>query len=195
MAWADEPRWVSRVFLVWLSVFNLFVVSVFWSYLADLFTSEQGKDDAFDAIGFARKIGGKREKTTPQSFDFAAERLGRFVVFRVSMTTLFRPESLESRQRQWLGGIRLMRPLSLQLMEGTWMAKLDRAQVESVAAFATYPIVSLLSVVHALKANLSALAGDDDHGLLQRGFIVYDALFAWLRFAAEERHNWPAKAA
>lgn len=32
------------------------------------------------------------------------------------MTTLFRPESLESRQRQWLGGIRLMQPLSLQLL-------------------------------------------------------------------------------
>ena len=29
----------------------------------------------------------------------------------------------------------------------------------------------------------------------QRGFMVYDALFAWLRFAADERHNWPAKAA
>ena len=27
------------------------------------------------------------------------------------------------------------------------------------------------------------------------GFMVYDALFAWLRFAAAERHNWPAKAA
>jgi hypothetical protein len=40
-----------------------------------------------------------------------------------------------------------------------------------------------------------ALAGDDDHGMLRQGFIVYDALFAWLRFAAEERHNWPAKAA
>jgi hypothetical protein len=24
--------------------------------------------------------------------------------------------------------------------------------------------------------------------------MVYDALFAWLRFAAEERHNWPARA-
>ena len=23
--------------------------------------------------------------------------------------------------------------------------------------------------------------------------MVYDALFAWLRHAAEERHNWPAK--
>ena len=33
------------------------------------------------------------------------------------------------------------------------------------------------------------------HGLLERGFMVYDGLFAWLRFAAKERHNWPAKAA
>ena len=49
--------------------------------------------------------------------------------------------------------------------------------------------------LHAVSLGLSALAGDDDHGLLKRGFVVYDALFAWLRFAAEERHNWPAKAA
>jgi hypothetical protein len=49
--------------------------------------------------------------------------------------------------------------------------------------------------LHAISLGLSALAGDDDHGLLERGFVVYDALFAWLRFAAEERHNWPAKAA
>jgi hypothetical protein len=47
----------------------------------------------------------------------------------------------------------------------------------------------------AVSLGLSALAGDDDHGLLGRGFLVYDALFAWLRFAAAERHNWPASAA
>jgi AAA family ATP:ADP antiporter len=35
--------WVARVFFVWVSVFNLFVVTVFWSFLADLFTSAQGK--------------------------------------------------------------------------------------------------------------------------------------------------------
>lgn len=34
---------VSRVFFVWISVFNLFVVSVFWSVMADHFTNEQGK--------------------------------------------------------------------------------------------------------------------------------------------------------
>jgi rhodanese-related sulfurtransferase len=49
--------------------------------------------------------------------------------------------------------------------------------------------------LHAVSLGLSSLAGDDDHGLLRRAFLVYDALFAWLRFAADERHNWPAKAA
>jgi AAA family ATP:ADP antiporter len=38
-----DRRWVSRVFFVWISVFNLFAVSVFWSFMADLFNSEQGK--------------------------------------------------------------------------------------------------------------------------------------------------------
>jgi rhodanese-related sulfurtransferase len=49
--------------------------------------------------------------------------------------------------------------------------------------------------LHAVSLGLSALAGDDDHGLLQKGFMVYDALLAYLRFAAQERHNWPAKVA
>ena len=49
--------------------------------------------------------------------------------------------------------------------------------------------------LHAISLGLSALAGDDDHGLLERGFMIYDALFAYLRFASQERHNWPAKAA
>ena len=34
---------VARVFFVWISVFNLFAVSVFWSFMADLFSSGQGK--------------------------------------------------------------------------------------------------------------------------------------------------------
>ena len=35
--------WVPRVFFVWVSVFNLFAVVVFWSFMADIFSSEQGK--------------------------------------------------------------------------------------------------------------------------------------------------------
>ncbi len=35
--------WVGRVFFIWTSVFNLFVVSVFWALLVDLFSADQGK--------------------------------------------------------------------------------------------------------------------------------------------------------
>ncbi len=43
MATGVAPGWVARAFFVWLSVFNLFVVSVFWSFMADLFSNEQAK--------------------------------------------------------------------------------------------------------------------------------------------------------
>lgn len=33
--------WIGRVFFVWTSVFNLFVVSIFWSLMADLFRPDQ----------------------------------------------------------------------------------------------------------------------------------------------------------
>ena len=35
--------WVGRVFYVWTSVFNLFVVSVFWSLVTDLYRPEQSR--------------------------------------------------------------------------------------------------------------------------------------------------------
>lgn len=35
--------WLGRTFFVWLSVFNLYVVSVFWSFMADIYTREQGR--------------------------------------------------------------------------------------------------------------------------------------------------------
>lgn len=50
------------------------------------------------------------------------------------------------------------RRLSLQLMQGLWMADLTREQVESVAAFASYPLITLMSTVHALQENLRVMA-------------------------------------
>lgn len=37
-----HPDWIARGFFIWLSVFNLFVVSVFWSFMADVFSPAQG---------------------------------------------------------------------------------------------------------------------------------------------------------
>jgi ATP:ADP antiporter, AAA family len=39
----ESLKLVARIFFVWVSVFNLFAVSVFWSFMADLFKSDQAK--------------------------------------------------------------------------------------------------------------------------------------------------------
>ena len=36
-----DPTWVDKTFYVWLSVFSLFHVSVFWSFMSGLFNKEQ----------------------------------------------------------------------------------------------------------------------------------------------------------
>jgi len=38
-----HAAWVARAFFIWTSVFNLFVVSVFWSFMNDIFTTAQAK--------------------------------------------------------------------------------------------------------------------------------------------------------
>ncbi|MFW6086475.1 MAG: NTP/NDP exchange transporter [Myxococcota bacterium] len=48
--------WGARTFFVWLSVFNLFVVSVFWSFMADLFDDEQA-GRLFGAIAAGGSLG------------------------------------------------------------------------------------------------------------------------------------------
>jgi AAA family ATP:ADP antiporter len=37
------PARTAQVFFVWLSVFNVFVVSVFWSFMSDIFRNDQAK--------------------------------------------------------------------------------------------------------------------------------------------------------
>ena len=51
------PVIVARVFFVWVSVFSLFAVAVFWSFMADLFTAEQDKR-LFGFIGAGGTAGG-----------------------------------------------------------------------------------------------------------------------------------------
>jgi len=37
------PVWLGRVFYVWTAVFSLFVVSIFWAFLSDVFSTPQSK--------------------------------------------------------------------------------------------------------------------------------------------------------
>lgn len=54
---AGPQLWVGRVFFVWVSVFNLFVVTVFWAFMTDVFNTEQAKR-LFGFISVGGTLGG-----------------------------------------------------------------------------------------------------------------------------------------
>src|SRR5215470_10564256 len=56
-ATAEQHIWIGRLFFIWTSVFNLFVVSVFWALMVDVFDSEQGKR-LFGFIAAGATLGG-----------------------------------------------------------------------------------------------------------------------------------------
>jgi len=56
-ATAAQNIWIGRLFFIWTSVFNLFVVSVFWALMVDVFNAEQGKR-LFGFIAAGATLGG-----------------------------------------------------------------------------------------------------------------------------------------
>ena len=52
-----KQPWIDGCFFVWVSVFNLFATAVFWGFMTDLFTSEQGKR-LFGFIAVGGSLGG-----------------------------------------------------------------------------------------------------------------------------------------
>ncbi|MBA3387431.1 MAG: MFS transporter [Chthoniobacterales bacterium] len=54
---AAQQMWVGRAFFVWVSVFNLFVVTVFWAFMTDIFNPEQAKR-LFGFISVGGTLGG-----------------------------------------------------------------------------------------------------------------------------------------
>ncbi len=75
-----QAVWLGRGFYVWVSVFNLFVVSVFWSFMADTFRPEQGAR-LYGAIALGGTLGG----VAGSGFTaLAAERVPAVVLLVVS---------------------------------------------------------------------------------------------------------------
>ncbi len=56
--WLDPANvWIARAFYIWLSVMNLFVISIAWSLMADLFERERGHR-LFGQIAAGASLGG-----------------------------------------------------------------------------------------------------------------------------------------
>lgn len=71
---------LAQAFFVWVSVFNLFITSVFWGVMADLFSSEQGQR-LFGLIGVGGTLGSIAGAT---STAVLAERIGEINLLPVS---------------------------------------------------------------------------------------------------------------
>ena len=54
---AQERTILAPIFFIWVSVFNLFATTMFWSFMADVFTPDQGKR-LFGFIAVGGSLGG-----------------------------------------------------------------------------------------------------------------------------------------
>jgi len=107
--------WVGRVFFIWTAVFNLFVVSVFWQFMADVFTSDQSKR-MFGFIAAAATVGGmlgglltaSTVRTLGVSFLFVVSvlllELGVFAVGRLAAVSDKMLTQAKGREERSIGG-------------------------------------------------------------------------------------------
>ncbi|MBF8291661.1 MAG: transporter [Steroidobacteraceae bacterium] len=79
-----DSRWVAIAFFVWLSVFNMFVVSIFWSFMVDVFRDEEAKR----LFGPIAAGGGTGAIIGPLLTQTLAERIGVDGVVGLSMLLL-----------------------------------------------------------------------------------------------------------
>jgi len=90
--------WLGRIFFVWLSVFNLFVVSVFWSFMADIYTREQGRR-LFGVITAGGSIGAL---IGGAATSILVTRIGFQNLFPIAATLLLIAISCITRLRTWV---------------------------------------------------------------------------------------------
>ena len=86
LQWSSGTQniWTGRVFYVWTAVFNLFVPSVFWAFMSDLFTREQAKR-LFGVISAAGTLGAM---TGALLTAVLAERIPRMYLLFISVALL-----------------------------------------------------------------------------------------------------------
>jgi len=76
--------WTGRAFYVWAAIFNLFVVSVFWGFLADVFTTAQSRR-LFGFIAVGGSLGAIAGSSLTSTL---VEQVGRSKLLLVSVALL-----------------------------------------------------------------------------------------------------------
>lgn len=104
--------YVARAFFIWVSVFNLFVVSVFWSFMADLFANEQARR----LFGFIAAGGSAGAFAGPALTAVLAAPLGAINLLLLSAVLLSATLLCIQRLSRWTANI--ARPIGGGVWEG-----------------------------------------------------------------------------
>lgn len=83
--WFDDTRLIDKAFYVWVSFFALFHVSVFWSFMSDIYSSSQSKR-LFGLIGAGASIGAVLGPIIPVFF---SDLLGVYNLLVIAALMLF----------------------------------------------------------------------------------------------------------
>ena len=180
----------ARVFFVWVSVFNLFVISVFWSFMADLFDREQGKR-LFAFITAGASVGGLVGSAIT---GFLAESVGEANLLLVSAallaSTLFLMNYLFgwSSHRQSGGAQAEARAIGGNPFAGLWKV-LSTPYLAGIALF-IFLMAGVNTVLYLQQANLLEIHfpdGDQRSAFLGRIESAMSAITILLQFLAVGR--------
>src|SRR5215208_3960586 len=80
----DRHIWLGRAFFVWSSMYNLFIISVFWAFMVDVWRTDQGKR-LFGFIGVGGTLGSLAGSATTVAL---ATRIGPVNLLLVSVVLL-----------------------------------------------------------------------------------------------------------
>jgi AAA family ATP:ADP antiporter len=116
-----QTIWIGRVFFIWVSVYNLFVVSIFWQLNVDLFSPEQGKR-LFGFLAAGATIGALVGSTVTASLarhvPATALLLGAAVLLEVAVFAAGRLSRLSPSLHHRPGGETAERPIGGSILAG-----------------------------------------------------------------------------
>ncbi len=170
---ADTPVTIQRAFYIWLSVFNLFVVSVFWSFMADIFRPGQAQR----LFGFIMAGGSIGAIIGPRMTAGLAAEHGEHGVMIVSL-------------------ICLLIATLLAVLLGRFQLKTTRRQTEKIGGSVWEGAIRVVKTKYLLFACLMMLMHNFASTFLYNGLAVLvdekivgfnerTVFFAWVDFAVQ----------
>ncbi|GAB4190558.1 MAG: MFS transporter [Wenzhouxiangellaceae bacterium] len=169
------PQAVTRIFFVWLSVFNLFVVSVFWSFMVDIYNSSQARR-LFGLIAAGGSLGAilgpLLTATLAELIGVPNLLLGATVMISLATVSIFilRRHSREEDPAQQVEDREIM---GGSILEGALRVVSSRYLLMICGLMLLHNTSA--TFLYNLRAHTVAAASDD--------FVRYTEIFGWVDFS------------